>query len=99
MNLKRVNILRNEILAGTSFEEIKRKFVTLCVRFEIETELVCSGFFDVYGPKVVPAYKASNLASKEACSLIFGETCGELENELHEWDVDIPDFPTTQLTK
>lgn len=38
----------------TSFDEIREKFVSICVGFNIETEIVCTGAFNVYGPDVLP---------------------------------------------
>ncbi|KAJ8923617.1 hypothetical protein NQ315_010196 [Exocentrus adspersus] len=95
-----VSLLLKEVLAGATFETIKTKFVALCVSFKIETELVCTGFFDVFGPEVVPAFNASHLEAKHACSLIFGETCGDVEIPLHEWRVNLPDTkPRLTLTE
>lgn len=44
-------------------EEIKIKIVALCVTLKIETEAVCTGFVDVFGPELVPAYNTSNLGN------------------------------------
>ncbi|XP_018565651.1 sphingomyelin phosphodiesterase-like [Anoplophora glabripennis] len=94
-----VSLLLNDVLAGATFETIKSKFVALCVSFKIETELVCTGFFDVFGPEVVPAFNTSHLGAKEACSLIFGETCGEVEIALHNWRVDFPEISKPKLVE
>lgn len=59
-----MSLLLKEVQAGVSFESIKEKFVALCVSFKIEIEIVCSGFFDVYGPEVVPAFNTSGLGNK-----------------------------------
>lgn len=56
-----VGLLDGEVKLNSSFEVIKTKFVNLCVAFKIETEPVCAGFFDVFGPEVLPAYRASDL--------------------------------------
>lgn len=54
-----VGLLQKAVRGGGSFEEIKEKFVEVCVAFKIQTELVCSGIFDVYGPEVLPVLAAS----------------------------------------
>lgn len=59
-----VNLLLKDVQAGATFETIKSKFVALCVSFKIEIELVCTGFFDVFGPEVVPAFNISRLGKK-----------------------------------
>ncbi|KAG5893193.1 hypothetical protein JTB14_016469 [Gonioctena quinquepunctata] len=86
-----VGLLENELKGGSSFETIKAKFVSLCVTFRIESELVCTGFFDVFAPELLPAYNASNLEPPETCALIFGENCGAVENPVYEWNIELPE--------
>lgn len=56
-----VGLLQKAVRRGGSFEEIKEKFVGICVGFNIQTETVCSGIFDVYGPEVLPVLEASEV--------------------------------------
>ncbi|KAJ8986281.1 hypothetical protein NQ317_009991 [Molorchus minor] len=89
-------LFKREILSGISVEVIKEKFISMCVSLNIESELVCTGFFDVFGQEVVPVFNASSLDAKQICGMILGETCGEMENELHEWDIELPELPPPQ---
>lgn len=52
-----VGLLKKEVDNETSFEDIRLKFVNLCVIFKVETEEVCAGIFDVYAPEVLPVLK------------------------------------------
>lgn len=56
-----VAFLHNEVKKGSSVESIKTLFVNLCTAYKIETEPVCNGFFDVFGPELLPAYTSANL--------------------------------------
>ncbi|CAH1103351.1 unnamed protein product [Psylliodes chrysocephalus] len=86
-----VGLLQSHLKNGDSMEEIKIKIVALCVTLKIETEAVCTGFVDVFGPELVPAYNTSNLEPSKTCSMIFGESCGSVSNEIHEWDIETPE--------
>lgn len=57
-----VSILNAEIKQGSSFEAMKQTFVTLCTTYKIQTMPVCTGFFDVFGPDLLPAYASSKLS-------------------------------------
>ncbi|CAH1158391.1 unnamed protein product [Phyllotreta striolata] len=85
-----VGLLQSHLKNGDSMESIKMKVVSLCVGLKIETEGVCSGFVDVFGPELVPAYNTSDLSPSQTCSLIFGESCGTVDNEIHDWNIQIP---------
>lgn len=56
-----VGLLQKAVRRGGSFEEIKNQFVGICVAFKLQTEAVCSGIFDVYGPEVLPVLEASEV--------------------------------------
>lgn len=56
-----MGLLRTELEKGATFEDIRMKFVSLCTTFKIATINVCSGFYDVYGSEVLPAFNASGL--------------------------------------
>lgn len=58
-----VSILHGEIKKGSTFEAMKETFVSLCTAYKIETEPVCKGFFDVFGPELLPAYASSKLGN------------------------------------
>lgn len=56
-----VGLLQKAVRKGNSFNEIKEQFVGICVAFKIQTQAVCSGIFDVYGPEVLPVLEASQV--------------------------------------
>ncbi|CAH1256030.1 unnamed protein product [Diabrotica balteata] len=85
-----IGLLRNHLNNGDSMEEIRTKVIQLCVSLKIESEKVCAGFFDVFGPELVPAFNTSVLDSSQTCMMVFGESCPSVSNELHEWSIDIP---------
>lgn len=64
-----VGLLQKAVRGGGSFEEIKEKFVEVCVAFKIQIELVCAGVFDVYGPEVLPVLAASEVGKFKFPSL------------------------------
>ncbi|XP_072401672.1 sphingomyelin phosphodiesterase-like [Diabrotica undecimpunctata] len=85
-----IGLLRSHLNNGDSMEEIRTKVIQLCVSLKIESEKVCAGFFDVFGPELVPAFNTSVLDSSQTCMMVFGESCPSVSNELHEWSIDIP---------
>ncbi|KAL1505786.1 hypothetical protein ABEB36_005267 [Hypothenemus hampei] len=94
-----VGLLFREVQVGTPFDEIKAKFVSLCVTFKIEIFSVCSGIFDVYGPEVIPVIQLSNIDSSNVCKLIFGEICLSPEVPSHDWNVKLPMNPKPAFIK
>ncbi|XP_017775503.1 PREDICTED: sphingomyelin phosphodiesterase-like [Nicrophorus vespilloides] len=84
-----VSLLKSEVDKDGTFEEIKEKFVSICVGFRIETEPVCNGVYDIYGPVVLPALKMTKLNSEQICKMFMEERCGDVENPLHDWTVDL----------
>ncbi|RZC38634.1 sphingomyelin phosphodiesterase-like [Asbolus verrucosus] len=97
MVMKGVGLLQKEVEKDTGFEDIKKKFVGLCVAFKVESEEVCTGVFDVFGPEVLPVLKAVQIGPQEICSLVLGETCGDIDNPLHEWHVKFLDTPKPEV--
>ncbi|KAK9730903.1 Acid sphingomyelin phosphodiesterase C-terminal region [Popillia japonica] len=85
-----VLLLKNEVNQGTPVQEIRGKFITICVDFKIENEVVCSGIFDVFAPDVLPVLNTTTIGVAQICSLCLGEVCGDVENPLHEWSVQFP---------
>lgn len=49
-----MGLLQKEVLKNHSFEDIEKKFVSICTTFKVATEGVCTGIFDVYGPAILP---------------------------------------------
>lgn len=47
---------------NATIEDLKDKFVGVCVSLNIAVEVVCSGMFDTYGPVVLPALKICTLS-------------------------------------
>ncbi|KAJ3657922.1 hypothetical protein Zmor_009698 [Zophobas morio] len=88
-----VGLLQREVRKNTSFENIRTQFVGLCVAFKVESESVCTGVFDVFGPDVLPALKAVRIGADEVCALCLGEVCGDVKNPLHQWEVQFPEVP------
>ncbi|XP_066150731.1 sphingomyelin phosphodiesterase-like isoform X2 [Euwallacea fornicatus] len=85
-----VGLLFTEVKNGHCFDEIKTKFVSLCVALKIESLNVCSGIFDTYGPEVIPVIELTSLGPTEVCKLIFGEICPVPDVNSHEWIVELP---------
>ncbi|XP_044255851.1 sphingomyelin phosphodiesterase-like isoform X2 [Tribolium madens] len=94
-----VGLLQKEVKKNTSFEDIRSKFVGLCVAFKVESEDVCTGIFDVFGPDVLPALRVVQIGPDEICALVLGEVCGNVKIPLHEWQVEFPDVPKPNITK
>uniref|UniRef100_A0AAR5Q9V9 Sphingomyelin phosphodiesterase n=1 Tax=Dendroctonus ponderosae TaxID=77166 RepID=A0AAR5Q9V9_DENPD len=94
-----VGLLYAEVKSGVSMEEIKAKFVSICVSFKIESFSVCSGIFDTYGPEVVPVMELMTIGPPEVCKLIFGEICKSSDVASHEWTVDLPTIPKPNRTE
>ncbi|XP_066248576.1 sphingomyelin phosphodiesterase-like isoform X2 [Euwallacea similis] len=85
-----VGLLFTEVKNGHSFDEIKAKFVSLCVTLKIESLKVCTGIFDTYGPEIIPVIEVTPLDPTEVCKLIFGEICLVSDVSSHEWNVELP---------
>lgn len=58
--------------SGTSFEDVKAKFVSICVSFKIESFSVCSGIFDMYGPEVIPVMEVMTIGELLVKSKQYG---------------------------
>lgn len=59
------NFLQREAKSQSTFEEIKEKFVSICVGFNVQTEPVCSGIFDVFGPELIPVVNITSYGKFE----------------------------------
>ncbi|KRT84121.1 hypothetical protein AMK59_1728, partial [Oryctes borbonicus] len=92
-----VLLLQNEVKQGTPVDEIKAKFVSICVEFKIENEVVCSGIFDVFSPDVLPILNVTKISVAQICSLCLGEVCGDVQNPLHDWEIKFPSVPKPVL--
>ena len=57
-----VLLLQGEVKTGTSVEGIKEKFISICVGFNIQNEIVCNGIFDVFGPDLLPALNETQIS-------------------------------------
>ncbi|XP_022913387.1 sphingomyelin phosphodiesterase-like [Onthophagus taurus] len=90
-------LLQGAILDGSSFEEIRTQFVSICTSLNIENEIVCTGLFNTFAPDFLPALNLTEISVEQICSLTVGELCGDIENPLHEWDIKLPDKPKPQL--
>lgn len=53
--------LQREAKRGTSFDDIREQFVSICVGFNVQTEPVCEGIFNVYGPELLPVLNITEL--------------------------------------
>lgn len=49
-----VTLLKSEVTKNTKPEEIKQKFIAMCVSFNIANLPVCTGIFDVFSVEVLP---------------------------------------------
>ncbi|XP_050298661.1 sphingomyelin phosphodiesterase-like isoform X2 [Anthonomus grandis grandis] len=85
-----VRLLYDEVKQGTPDQDIKAKFLSICVTFQIATEEVCSGVFDTYGPEVKAVLKVIQIGPSEVCKLMLGETCLGEDVHSHEWSLDLP---------
>ncbi|VEN39485.1 unnamed protein product [Callosobruchus maculatus] len=86
-----VSLLHREVQQGSSFYEIRKKFVSLCVSFKIQTEPVCTGFFDVFGPEVLPALNVTKLGTSDICRMVLGESCDGTKTHIENWSIDLPE--------
>lgn len=85
-----INLLQFEVHKRTPLDQLKEKFVNICVGFKIEIESVCTGIFEVFAPDLLPAMNMTKIGAPEICSLVLGETCGDIPNPSHEWSIELP---------
>lgn len=89
-----ITLMRGEVNnENATIEDLKDKFVGVCVSLNIAVEVVCSGMFDTYGPVVLPALKICTLSSEKICALLLGEKCGLVDNPTHDWHIELPPEP------
>ncbi|KAF5302829.1 hypothetical protein FQA39_LY02009 [Lamprigera yunnana] len=85
-----VGLLYTAVQNGEPLEVIRAKFVSTCVGFKIQNEVVCSGVFDVFSPEVLAALKVTKLGPKEICGMFETEVCEDEVDEKHVWTINIP---------
>lgn len=51
---------------GDGFDEIKPKFINICVGLKLANEEVCTGIINVYGPEVLPVVNITSIG-KHPC--------------------------------
>ncbi|KAK4887019.1 hypothetical protein RN001_003290 [Aquatica leii] len=88
-----VGLLQTAVKNNEPVELIKAKFVTTCVGFEIQNEIVCNGIFDVFSPDVLTALKMTKLGPREICGMFETEVCDDTVTEEHQWEINIPPLP------
>lgn len=92
-----VGLLQTNVQNGETFEVIKGKFVSLCVGFEIQSELVCTGIFDTFGSEVLAVLNFTKIDPQQICRLCLGESCEQVEIPSQEWQVELPKIKKPQV--
>lgn len=90
-------LLQHYIQVGKKTDEIIKTMYQFCVNLKIQSPRVCEGVCQLFGVEIVYVLKRITIGPEEICSFVIGETCGDVYNPYHDWEVDFPPVPKPEL--